>query len=93
MNIAAFQAVDLGFIPGQCALVFDTVLRGAAGTPVGVADIQKDPDRLEKWISRNLYRFNSERTEKSCTRGAATPIKDMGNLVNTNLNASQLWAI
>lgn len=54
MNIAAFQAVDLGFIPGQCALVFDTLLRGAAGTPVGVADIQKDPDRLEKWISRNL---------------------------------------
>lgn len=36
----------------------DTKQRGVADTPEGLAAIQKDLDRLEKWAERNLMQFN-----------------------------------
>lgn len=39
----------------------DTKLRGAADSPESRADIQRDPDRLERWVGQNLLRTNSPR--------------------------------
>ncbi|PKU41171.1 rna-directed dna polymerase from mobile element jockey-like [Limosa lapponica baueri] len=39
----------------------DTKLGGEADIPEGCAAIQKDLNRLEKWVDRNLMKFNKER--------------------------------
>ncbi|PKU41706.1 rna-directed dna polymerase from mobile element jockey-like [Limosa lapponica baueri] len=36
----------------------DTKVGGVADTPEGCATIQRDLDRLESWVERNLTKFN-----------------------------------
>ncbi|KAK4829683.1 hypothetical protein QYF61_005976 [Mycteria americana] len=43
---------------GQSPMAGDTKLGGAADTPEGCAAIQRDLDRLEKWVNKNLMKFS-----------------------------------
>ena len=43
----------------------DTKLGGVDGTPEGCAAIQRDLDRLERWVERNHMKFNT--SVGSCT--------------------------
>jgi len=85
----------------------DTKLGGVAGTPRGHAAIQRELDRLGKWTSRNIMKFNKEKykvlhlgvnnTMHQYMLGATEvesclAEKDLELLVNTRLNMSQQYA-
>lgn len=60
----------------------DTKLRGAADSPERRADIQRDPDRLERRAGHNLLRTNSPRHQDMLESSLAE--KGPGVLVDTS---------
>ena len=86
----------------------NTNLGGVADTPEGHAANQRDLDRLWKWADRNLLKFNKGKC-KVLHLGRNNPRdqymlgatqmesglteKDLGILVDTKLNTSQLCAL
>ncbi|GAB0206446.1 mitochondrial enolase superfamily member 1 [Grus japonensis] len=81
----------------------DTKLGGVANTPEGCAAIQRDLDRLESWVERNLMKFNKGKRRvlhlgrnnpKHQYRlgvdllGSSIAEKDLGVLVDNKLSMS-----
>ncbi|GAB0175891.1 mitochondrial enolase superfamily member 1 [Grus japonensis] len=82
----------------------DTKLGGAADTPEGHAAIQRNLDRLEKWVKRNLMKFNKEKCRvlylgrnnpmhqymlRATQMENSSTEKDLRILVDATLNISQ----
>ncbi|GAB0185691.1 mitochondrial enolase superfamily member 1 [Grus japonensis] len=86
----------------------DTKLGGVADTPEGCAAIQRDLDRLESWVERNLMKFNKGKcrilhlgrnNSKHQYRlevdllGSSSVENDLGVLVYKKLSMSQQCAL
>lgn len=83
----------------------DIKLGGVAGTSQGLAAIQTDGDRLEKWSDRSPMKFSKERCKvlhlrknspmhqdvmRASQPGRSLAEKDLGVLVDSKLNMIQL---
>ncbi|GAB0183940.1 mitochondrial enolase superfamily member 1 [Grus japonensis] len=86
----------------------DTKLGGVTDTPEGCAAIQRDLDRLESWVERNLMKFNKGKRRvlhlgknnpkhqyrlEADLLGSSTVEKDLGVLINNKLSTSQQCAL
>jgi len=80
----------------------DTKLGGLVDTPEGCAAIQRDLDRLEGWVQRNLMKFNMDKCRKNPVHQyrlradlleSRSMERDLGVLVDDRLTLSQQCAL